>query len=100
MSNIKDIRLPSELAGDSFRQTREFLRALSEVQILNGRLIEGVSLSTTATAVVHRLGRAWKGYIVVSRSANTDVYHTDESSRNSVINLLAGAPVTVSLWVF
>jgi hypothetical protein len=72
-------------------------------KILNGALLTNVALSTTATPVPHKLGRKYAGFWVAGASANATVYQLDFAApvqAQSVINLVASAPVTVNLWVF
>lgn len=98
--SLKTFRLPSKLVGDPAQQIRDFLRALRDVEIVDGRLIENVSVSTSPTNISHRLGRDWKGYIVTAASASVNVYHTTTTNRDSVLTLTASGSATVSLWVF
>lgn len=67
--------------------------------LLNGRLIEGVFLSTSAaTPVEHKLGRRALGYIVVAKNASATVYNGDIN--DNYIQIITDVNCTVSLWVF
>jgi hypothetical protein len=89
--------ISQRLAGDA-------IRSLREIPILNGVLIEGVALlSASSTRVYHNLGRAYRGYIVVSNNKASTV-HVDESSNSNPLKYIAlkspSTDSTVSLWVF
>lgn len=81
----------------------DVVRPLSSNPLLDGRLIEGVAITSGTTKLVdHGLGRAWRGWYVVDRNANANVYR-DTASRAEAsrqLALLASATVTVTLWVF
>lgn len=70
--------------------------------LIDGRIIEGVVLSTSALKIEHKLGRKVRGYIVLTRNANAEVYDnvSTEPQLELYLPLLASAPVTVNLWVF
>lgn len=84
------------------RDVSQFSAELIDNPLLNGQLIENVSLSATTYSVSHGLGRAYRGYIVVKRNANQLEYVDTTSTANPTthIPLKAGGAVTVSLWVF
>lgn len=77
-----------------------FSDQLVDIPILNGQLIENVALTTSAVLVNHKLGRAYRGWIVVDQSANASVYSTTTTLPTRFISLVASNTVTVSLWVF
>lgn len=69
------------------------------IAICNGLLLTDVSLvSASTTNVNHTLGRTAKGYVVVSKSANANIWNG--TMTDTVIPLHASADCTVSLWVF
>ncbi len=68
-----------------------------------------IDLSISSRAVPHGLGRPYRGWIVVRKSAAADVYEAykpgahelrGDLDPSKVVVLLASLPVTVSLWVF
>lgn len=70
--------------------------------IMDGVLLEGVSLSATAVDTPHKLSREWRGYIVMSLSAGETVFaaRVSATSDASFIRLTATGAVTASIWVF
>lgn len=83
------------------RQTDGMLRWMSDVgrrAIIDGELLEGVTLSATGKLVAHKLGRLPTGYLVVKRDAPAVVYGASFDIQN--MSLTATGDVTVSLWVF
>ena len=76
--------------------------ALVKLPFLNGALLEDVVLTSGAfTAVNHRLGRPWSGYVVFARNANAVLWHqAPAADANIFVYLQPSANVTVDLWVF
>jgi hypothetical protein len=70
--------------------------------ILDGILVENVSLVSGSNIVDHTLDRAPKGFIIVARNANQQVWNGTSTKivpkRN--IDLESSGAVTVSLWFF
>lgn len=72
---------------------------LLDVAILKGKLVEGLSITTSAQSFEHSLGRTPKGYIVISRSANAAVYNPSAAT-DRYLTLQGSAAVTINIWVF
>lgn len=68
-------------------------------QILDGHLIEDVAINTTAD-VDHGLGIAPRGWLVVRKDANEDVWENTSAVPTRLLSLESTGAVTVSLWVF
>lgn len=74
--------------------------------ILNGQLIENISLSSSAASSIsirHSLGRKYKGFIVVAKNpssvaVNEDNANTEQVSR--ILFLVPSSDVTISIWLF
>ncbi len=66
---------------------------------LNGHvLVYNISLSTAPTAIAHKLGNQFQGWLVASKDAAEDIF---EISRNSkTVTLQATGTVTINLLVF
>lgn len=79
---------------------QESFRALEGSAIIDGVLLEGVAVSASAADVVHTLGRAWSGYVVVAANAQVDVWDTASADETKILRLVASGAATVSLWVF
>jgi len=72
---------------------------LTKIEILQGRQINAVDLTTTAVNVAHGLGRQPLGYIVTDLNKNAVVFRTDWDA--NFISLQSSATGTiVSLWVY
>lgn len=83
------------------RNMKEFTKQLEVNPLLGGILLENITLTTGNNTVNHKLGRNIRGWIVVDKSAASDIYKVGTQpapSRNIVLN--SSAPVTVSLYVF
>lgn len=74
---------------------------LFQIPFISGNLLEGIVLGAAAVEVPHLLDRKIKGWIVLDKSANQDVWRDGASKDDTkFINLKAGGTVTVNLWVF
>ena len=82
----------------------QFANDLQGSGLLNGRLIEDIEFASNTTRNIHHgLGRAYRGYIVVSINANVNI-KIDDTENNNKAQFLAlqsqGTACTASLWVF
>lgn len=68
-------------------------------QILDGHLIEDVTINTT-NDVSHGLGVTPRGWVIVRKDANEDVWENVSSVPTRLLSLESSGAVTVSLWVF
>jgi hypothetical protein len=70
--------------------------------IIDGILHNDIQLQTgTVFTLEHRLGRALRGWIVVKKSAQADVWDSQATNQvKSTLLLNSSANVTVSVWVF
>tara|TARA_Y100000356_G_scaffold14254_1_gene10169 strand:+ start:488 stop:802 length:315 start_codon:yes stop_codon:yes gene_type:complete len=82
----------------------QFANDLQGSGLLSGRLIEDIEFASNTTRNIHHgLGRAYRGYIVVSINANVNI-KIDDTENNNKAQFLAlqsqGTACTASLWVF
>lgn len=78
-----------------------FKKLQSLASILDGRLLENVVVTTTATEVPHGLGREPRGWLVVRSSVALSVYEAAPSAYPTLnLRLTATGTDVVSLWVF
>lgn len=78
----------------------EFVRPLELNPILDGRIIEGVVIGTSATDIPHKLGRKWAGWFVVSRTSGVVPYETTQTNETTFLTLIAASQTTVDIYVF
>jgi hypothetical protein len=81
----------------------ETLRPVTDSSIVDGRLIEDVSLASgTTSKIAHKLGRSIIGWIVVGKNAAQHVYdeNSGKSDLGTYLHLTASGTVTVNVWVF
>lgn len=74
-----------------------------ELPILDGQLIEDVSLTFgSTTAVNHGLSRAIRGWFVVKTNNSVDVWAEDANQTLPIRQLVlsTSADATITLWVF
>ena len=63
-------------------------------------LLESLGLKPQLVVVEHKLGRAWRGYVVTAASAQVDVWDLDSSDESKFLSLGASGSATITLWVF
>ena len=97
---FKQLKLPNDTYERMQNNIAQVFDALGRLEILNGRLIENIDLTSAETPVEHRLGRAYRGWIVVNKNAAQDVYVSSTALNELFINLTAGGDGTISLWGF
>lgn len=70
--------------------------------ITQGRLINGVKVTTGTNVINHGLGEKLQGYIVVMNNANVTFYDTQQTNPRPdlTLNLVASGAATISLYVF
>lgn len=80
---------------------RKLFNALLSKQVIDGRLISGVAITSGAALEVnHGLGHAPRGWVVAGRNANATVWETASDTPNATLVLNASADVTINLWLF
>lgn len=79
-------------------QLKEWAAQFKDIPFLDGRLLEDISVSTTATKFNHGLNREPRGWFVVKANANVNVWQTSQSKL--FITLDASGSATVSIWIF
>lgn len=82
------------------RINTETLRLVSRVPMLDGRLLERLSVTTSAQLFPHGLGRRPRGFLVVTRDANSVIYEDRTARSESYISLRGGAATVADIWVF
>ena len=81
------------------------IRSLNPVlgnQILQGQLLQSVSLATGLNTINHKLGRDLVGWFITRLRANSIVWDSQDTNQSSNLTLIlnASAPVVIDLWVF
>lgn len=95
--------IPDHQTRVQLTRLREAVEELS-TDILDGRLVEGVSLlsASSPNVVPHKLGRELRGYVVVLKSADARIW--DEQAANtrpsSELHLRTSADCTATIWCF
>lgn len=69
-----------------------------DIPFLDGRLVEDISITTDTVTVSHNLKRTPKGWFVVTKNANADIWEVSKNSAQIVFD--ASATVTASIWIF
>lgn len=81
-------------------QIKALTDVLSQIIILQGRLIEDVAVATSATRIEHGLNREPKGWIVVDNDTASTIHSSTDALPKLYLSLIASSASTISLWVF
>jgi hypothetical protein len=103
VAGMKDFKKVSGASADVAKlqeRLQEFFAQFATNPLLNGVLLIGQQIGTTATRISHGLGRPYQGYIIVDQDASATVWTASSDLKGAYITLQASAPVTASLWVF
>jgi hypothetical protein len=79
------------------------LKPITNCPIIDGVLVENVSLNASITnEVFHKLGRKPLGFIIVRKSAESDIWDDQNSNKTSdrTFFLKCSNNVTVNIWFF
>jgi hypothetical protein len=70
--------------------------------LVQGQLLQNISLINGTTAINHKLGRKLQGWMIVGINGIAAVYDTQASNQTPALTLqlVSNAAVTVNLWVF
>ncbi len=68
-------------------------------QLVQGELIQKVSLAVGANTFNHYLGRQMTGWLIVDQNALATIYRS-QPLNSQTLTLTSSAIVTVALWVF
>ena len=82
------------------RAVEEFVQPIVSNPLLGGRLLEGLTLTATATQIPHSLGRRWKGFQITNNNTGERVFSTTRTLDTQYISLQATGSCTVDVWVF
>lgn len=96
-------RLPQQLPYEQLMpKWAAILNPVIACPIINGLLLEDISLETGANVINHKLGRKLIGWIIVRQNADASIYDMQEFNQmpQLTLNLTSSADCNVSLWVF
>jgi hypothetical protein len=101
MAGLKDFKKVAGGPEVSKLQERlqEFFAQFATNPLLDGVLLTGIELSTTTTAVAHKLQRKPLGWLVVDIDEQETIAR-DGAATVASLPLVASGPCVVSLWVF
>lgn len=101
MQSLKKVGGLEDLTAKFQENVGAVVDVLSQIPILDGVLLEQITLTTgAANQVEHRLGREYRGFLVVSSSADSTFWNVDTTFRKRFIDIRCSANTTVNLWVF
>jgi hypothetical protein len=78
-------------------------KPLIDVPLLDGILLEGIELSNGVPKIInHKLNRKYRGWFVVRKNTNADVWETSPSDKrdNIYIILNSSADTKIDIWIF
>ncbi len=88
----------SQRLGDD---TRNLARRIDDNPIFNGAMLQDQVGTTSGTDVAHKLGRAWRGFLVINKTGAAIIYSQPSVDEEKFIKLHSSSGTqTISLWVF
>ena len=91
-------------ATEKFQDNVEVsLNAVLNKEILDGILIQNVSILTGVTNVInHKLDRIPLGYLIIRKRADSRIWDLQDANNNKTktLSLVCSADVTIDIWVF
>jgi hypothetical protein len=100
---LKSLRKQGGGTEETFRAQSNADSAFGDIGrslILDGVLLENIAIGTANTQVEHKLGRAYRGYIICKNGTFCDIRSNSDANNKLFLNLQATVSCTVSLWVF
>jgi hypothetical protein len=101
---LKAFRKPGTLTDEGTRLANsidDYTRQLTQNPLLDGRLIERVSITASAQNLAHGLNRPWRGWIITRRNGTASVYENSTQADNTkFITLVGSGSVTVDIYIF
>lgn len=95
-SDIQELNQIQDRISDVFT-------AISSSDIINGVLLKSIFLSTgEENLIAHKLGRKPKGYIVIRKRSQSEIWDEQDSVQmpNKYLDLRCSANVLIDLWIF
>lgn len=70
--------------------------------IINGLILQNISLTTGTNVINHKLGRKLQGWYITRVRSSVTIYDTQDSNQTPELTLIlvASAPATINLAVF
>lgn len=100
MELFDKLQSPDGLLNRIQDRLKSVINAIARKPIVDGILLEGVTLANSATnRVPHNLGRLPRGWIVVKRTSGAVIYD-NVAADDKFLTLNSSAAAVVSLWVF
>lgn len=77
---------------------KEWAKQLNDNPLLDGRLFQNLTISTSGKAISHNLGRVPKGWIIVRNTGSDRIWETGKDKNH--LNLDCDGSTTFSIWIF
>lgn len=92
-------KLPWDLANPKWAAT---LNPVIGNPLVNGLVLSNIPLVSGTNVINHKLGRNLQGYIVILKSANVDIYDSQQTNQmpDLTLRLISSGTATISLYVF
>jgi hypothetical protein len=97
----KEGKLDTTAVDGQISDILRFCKHVGDLPIVNGQLLEDIDLTSAASVKVqHKLGRKYRGFIVVKTDAGVVPYVDSEAKPETEISIACASDCTVTLWVF
>ena len=91
--------LPWELARNKWSSE---LNPIIANPIVNGSILQNITLVSGLNVINHKLGQNLLGYVVIMKSANVAIYdsQTKNQTPQLTLQLISSGPAVINLYVF
>lgn len=103
LSNFRKITLSTAALQKFQENVRSSIDSIIACPIIDGLLIENVSLTAASTTeVYHKLGRKPKGWLIVRQRGQANIWDLQDANKNKsvTLSLACSADVVVDIWIF
>ncbi len=85
------------------RNLEDSVNPIVDLPPMSGQILTDVAVATGSTVLVeHKLGRAYRGWVLVDNDTACTIHRDDTSTADTTLYLplVSSATTTVDLWVF
>ena len=98
VKEYKQTQVLDPLTNNFQSNVREWTLQFGPIEILQGRLLKDLTVTTAQTEIVHGLNRKINGWILVSVDTDTRVWEIARTETTLTLDTSSNA--IISLWVF
>jgi hypothetical protein len=98
LKDLKSFQSPDTELSLLSSNLKEWAKQFKDIPFLNGRLVEDVAINTGGKQISHNLGREPKGWFIVTKDDNGDVFEVERNKTHLTLDTTSN--LTASIWIF